>query len=949
MSERPKEIAFWAGKNAASRKRALSAKSIGTILICIVLGVAISLSILAWSALEFHGRQLSLDTTGSVLPWVVLFGALSLGLLTFGLIRLLAASGQRAAAWAERITDILRSSESDLAEAQRAAQEVIEAFPNPIFFKAVNGRHIGADEAWQKLFGVSRANFVSNLVRELYARQTEGADAPHTMSQIIRQNPRKQVFKTTITTGAGERVESRHQKAAFLQADSSDAGLIGTVINIVERKESEFFDMLGFTKEELINKTIKDVTHPVDYSQVAQLGERVAQGAMISLATEKVCVREDGKIGWDKRIVSVVSDRTGKPDYLLCAVEDVTDRKLGEQRQAMEHAISLVLADSETVSETIAKMIQGICQAMEWQFGMYWNLDQEAKELGIFESWGLDTPELREFMADRAQQAAQLAPAGAQDFVQRAYLSGKPAWIANVAREPGFTPQMAAQAGLQGAIAFPILLGNKALGVMEFYHRDAPEPNGALLTTLRSIGSQIGQYLVRMDAEGALRVAAAPDALTKLPNREIFHQRLDHAFIQAQRRGGRIAVLFIDIDHFKIVNDTLGHEAGDTLLREVASRLTENLRASDTVARLGGDEFVVLIEDVSDPMYIGSLAKKLIGALGASYLISGHECQVTASIGSSTYPDDCEDTMTLLKNADIAMYRAKELGRNGFQFYNEQMNASSVERSTLESGLRQALERNELLLHYQPKIDIRSGQVTGLEALVRWKHPDMGLVPPAHFMQIANETGLIVPIGEWVLQTAFVTRKGWERQGLRNTIVAVNLSRRQFMHGSLLKNIEQVLKETGCSANAIALEITESMVMHNPERAIQLISSLKSIGLQVVIDDFGTGYSSLAYLQRFPVDALKIDRSFMDISGDAGNKSIAQAIIAMAHSLKLNVIAEGVETKEQVDFLREHGCDEIQGYYVSKPLAAADAVAFIQEKTGNISSIQAPSHSGISQ
>ncbi len=295
--------------------------------------------------------------------------------------------------------------------------------------------------------------------------------------------------------------------------------------------------------------------------------------------------------------------------------------------------------------------------------------------------------------------------------------------------------------------------------------------------------------------------------------------------------------------------------------------------------------------------------------------------------------------MTLLRNADIAMYRAKEQGRNGFQFYSEQMNTHSVERLTLESGLRQALERNELVLHYQPKIEIRSGHVTGLEALVRRQHPEMGLVPPAHFMQIANETGLIVPIGEWVLQTACATRKGWERQGLPNMTVAVNLSQRQFMHGNLLKDIEQVLNETGCSANCIALEITESMVMHNPERAIKLIRSLKKIGLHVVIDDFGTGYSSLAYLQRFPVDALKIDRSFMDISGDTGNVSIAQAIIAMAHSLKLNVIAEGVETRQQFDFLRDHGCNEIQGYYVSKPLAAADAIAFIQENTGNISSI----------
>jgi diguanylate cyclase (GGDEF)-like protein len=520
-------------------------------------------------------------------------------------------------------------------------------------------------------------------------------------------------------------------------------------------------------------------------------------------------------------------------------------------------------------------------------------------------------------------------------------VSGKPIWIANIAYDPGYAgKKLIANAGMQGAFGFPVLLGKKVLGVMEFYHRDSPEPNAALITTIHSIGSQIGQYVARKEAESDLKFVAARDVMTQLPNREMFNQLLDSALIKAQRRDTRLAVLFIDLDHFKSINDTLGHEAGDTLLREVARRLTDNLRSSDTVARFGGDEFVALIEDVSDPIFIGNLASKLIGALSASYMISGHECHVTASIGSSTYPDDSEDAMTLLKNADIAMYRAKEQGRNKFQYYSEKMNADSVERLSLESGLRRALELNEFVLHYQPQIEILTGRVTGLEALVRWQHPELGLVPPAHFMQIANETGLIVPIGEWVLRTACATRKSWEQQGLPDTTtVAVNLSRRQFMHGNLLKDIEKVLNETGCNANCLVLEITESMLMHNPQRAIRLISSLKEIGLHITIDDFGTGYSSLAYLQRFPVDALKIDRSFMDIFGNTGNVSITKAIISMARSLKLNVIAEGVETSQQFDFLRDNSCKEMQGYYVSKPLAAVDAIALIQKKTRDVSYI----------
>ncbi len=463
-----------------------------------------------------------------------------------------------------------------------------------------------------------------------------------------------------------------------------------------------------------------------------------------------------------------------------------------------------------------------------------------------------------------------------------------------------------------------------------------PRPTKRCLTTVHSIGNQVGQFVARLEVEDTARITAAYDPLTRLPNRQIFRQRLEHAFVQAERRGTRLAVMFIDLDHFKIVNDTLGHDAGDQLLLEVSSRLRDNLRASDTVARLGGDEFVVLVEDVSDPMYVGNLARKLIDALSESYLISGNECRVTASIGSSTYPDDGEDVSTLLKNADIAMYRAKEQGRNGFQFFSEQMNTDAVERMTVETDLRRAIERDELVLHYQPKIDVRSGRVTGLEALVRWQHPEMGLVPPAHFMRVANEAGLIVPIGEWVLKTACAVACDLALQGISGIPVAVNLSPRQFMHGDLLKDIERALLATGCSAGGIALEITESMVMHDPERATALIRSLKTLGVQIVIDDFGTGYSSLNYLQHFPVDALKIDRSFMKTT-DAGTMSIARTIIAMAHNLNFRTIAEGVETRQQFDFLREQGCDEIQGYYVSKPLAITDAIAFIDGKIGNCS------------
>jgi EAL domain-containing protein (putative c-di-GMP-specific phosphodiesterase class I) len=330
----------------------------------------------------------------------------------------------------------------------------------------------------------------------------------------------------------------------------------------------------------------------------------------------------------------------------------------------------------------------------------------------------------------------------------------------------------------------------------------------------------------------------------------------------------------------------------------------------------------------------------MLVALGKPFPVQGQEFHITASIGISSYPDDGTDMQTLMKNADIAMYRAKEQGKNNFQFYSAQINGHSIERLTLESSLRRALERSEFLLHYQPKLDLGTGRVTGVEALVRWQQPERGLIPPAEFIQLAEETGLIVPIGEWVLKTACAQNKTWQHQGLPPVRVAVNLSARQFAHADLLQDVSQVLKETGLDPAFLEFEITESMVMHNPEHAIVLLNELKAIGIHLAIDDFGTGYSSLGYLKRFPLDSLKIDRAFIrDLPGDSDDVAITRAIIAMAHSLRLSVVAEGVETAEQQDFLLEHDCDEIQGYYFSKPQPAAEIASLLQ---GNAASASRP-------
>jgi diguanylate cyclase (GGDEF)-like protein len=437
------------------------------------------------------------------------------------------------------------------------------------------------------------------------------------------------------------------------------------------------------------------------------------------------------------------------------------------------------------------------------------------------------------------------------------------------------------------------------------------------------------EITVRRQTEEKLRIVATHDPLTALPNRTLLHERLSHALAKAQRHGRRLAVLLVDLDRFKHVNETLGHEAGDTLLKVAARRFYDCLRETDTMARQGGDEFVVLMDELSDREPITRVSQRILDAMVEPFVIEGQEIHITASIGISVYPDD---DRTLLRNADVALYRAKEKGRNNYQFYSAQIDSYSRERLALEAGLRRALERDELSLHYQPKVDVAAGHICGMEALLRWQHPQMGQVAPDRFIPIAEESGLIRPIGAWVLKTACMQNRAWQRQGVPRFPVAVNLSPRQFAEESLLDDIKSALAESGLEGSDLELEITEGMVMNDPEQAISMLRRLKQLGIRVAIDDFGTGYSSLAYLKRFPIDSVKVDRSFVqDIPEDVNSMAIAQAIIAMAHSLRLRVVAEGVESEAQLAFLRGEGCDEIQGQYFSEARAASEISAIMRK------------------
>jgi len=422
------------------------------------------------------------------------------------------------------------------------------------------------------------------------------------------------------------------------------------------------------------------------------------------------------------------------------------------------------------------------------------------------------------------------------------------------------------------------------------------------------------------------------DPLTGLPNRLLFSDRLNHRLSESRKEGKMLAVMFLDVDRFKLINDTLGHNIGDMLLTGIAGRLHSCLRDVDTIARMGGDEFTIIVSNIASQDSVVVVADRIVEAMKEPFQVDGRELFASVSVGISVYPSDGDDAETLVKNADAAMYRAKERGRSNCQLFTEAFNTADLERMTLENGLRKAVERDELLLHYQPLVDMRTGRTMGTEALVRWQHPDYGLVSPGRFIPLAEETGLIVPISRWVLRTACAQNKAWQEKGRLPAAVSVNLSARLLHEDGLVDMVSEILAETGLDHRYLELELTESALMENADTAIRVLGELKNLGVRVSLDDFGTGYSSLSYLKKFPIDSVKIDQSFVkDITTNPDDAAIASAVVAMSHSLKLKVIAEGVETLEQLEFLKSLDCDEVQGYFISRPVPAAELEQLLEE------------------
>lgn len=681
----------------------------------------------------------------------------------------------------------------------------------------------------------------------------------------------------------------------------------------------------GVQDPNIAGKTVYDFFKPKLAAPLAQQDSEIAEsGIPLRIPEHKLQIeRRDGKAGavrWGTTLKVPLLTKEGEIIGTVGISRDITEEKEETTRRNMSHAVTQLLSESLSLAEAVPRIIRTICEAMGWDYGARWALDEKKQQLYRLEYWSKTDAELEPVDREFWLKADNTGTGG---LIRRAWIDKTATWIDNLNDDKTFRRSASARKfGWNSGCAFPIQIGGEVVGLMEFFGTAMHKPDESQLQTALSIGSQIGQFIQRKQAEDKLNFLARFDAVTDLPNRYLFTDRLGQMLAQAQRNEWSIGVLFVDLDRFKAVNDTYGHAAGDDLLRQSAARMQTCVRSSDTVGRLSGDEFAIMLSNLAKTEDAGMVAQKIVESLSAPFDLNGQQAYISASIGIALYPSDGDQPDTLLKNADTAMYRAKSLGRNGYQFYLPQMNERLHQRQQLEVQLRGALDRNEFLLHYQPKVSLVTGAVTGFEALLRWQHSGT-LVPPSEFIGVLEDAGLIVPVGDWILNEVCAQLKRWEQQGVDLRPVAVNLSARQFQVKNLAEVVGRALRKHNVNPELLRLELTESLLMSDAEESVQTLYHLKILGVQLSVDDFGTGYSSLAYLKRFPLDELKIDREFIrDAVSDPDDAAITVTIINLAHSLKLKVVAEGVETEGQLNFLRFHGCDEIQGFYFARPMTA---------------------------
>jgi diguanylate cyclase (GGDEF)-like protein/PAS domain S-box-containing protein len=698
--------------------------------------------------------------------------------------------------------------------------------------------------------------------------------------------------------------------------------------------------MFGYSAEDVVGKPLT-MLMPERYRDVHErgMGRFLLTGeprVIGSGAVEVHALRADGT---EFPVELSLSHWVGAEGRFFTGIlRDITERKRAEEALAREAGFVRLLqqvsvASNETSSgrEALETGLRMIAEHTGWPVGHIYVVDDDGETLRSSNIWVRPDDERLLPFLDATTATPFRAGTG---LPGRVLASKQPSWISDVTTDDNFPRRAAARdSGLAAAFAFPVLVGSEVTAVLEFFTSEPLQPDGALCEVMGQIGTQLGRVVERELAQDRLTHHALHDPLTGLPNRTLLLDRLEVAL--AQRNRGGIAVVFVDLDHFKLVNDSLGHSAGDTLLAAAATRLRAVVRPGDTVARFGGDEFVVLAESTIGERDAEGLAERLAGALAEPFELGGAEVFVTASIGIAVSDGIEGDAHALLRDADAAMYRAKEAGRARYEVFDSLMRAGAVRRLEIVNDLHRALERNQFVLHFQPQIDLRTNSLIGVEALLRWVHPDRGLVPPLEFIPVAEETGLINELGRWVLRAACQQGRSWLDRfpGRPPLVMSVNLSGRQLHQPRFVEEVAAALADSGFPAEQLVLEITESVLMNDTAATIDTLASLKELGVRLAIDDFGTGYSSLTYLQRFPIDILKIDKSFVDGLGGANleESAVTRTIVSLAKTLRLETVAEGVERSEHVRELQSLNCDIGQGYFFARPLDAGALTSLMSQ------------------
>lgn len=878
------------------------------------------------------------------------------------------------------ITDIteLKQAEKALREKEEFLQLVLDNIPQSIFWKDTHSTYLGCNKRWAQMIGLSHPQaIVGKTDDDLPGCPNDVYTYQHQDWQVVSTGVPQQRIVETKQCVNGRQVSLDVSKLPIHDTDGNVIGLLGAIEDITERLRAEealrhaeakyrsIFEnavegifqtttdgryltanpmlatIYGYDSPDDLLRSLTDIRHQL-YVDPARRDEfmRLIQQAGAVWGFESQVYKRDGSIIWISESARTIRDTKGRVIGYEGTVEDITQRKQAEAELRKRESLLQGVAEATNHLLTNPNYKSAIAQVLATL-----GAAAEVDRVYIYENH--PHPETGEIaMSLRFEWTQQqVLPTIDQPYWQNQPYSalGMERWydvlsngysISGPIRDfPALEQAILRRDQIRSILAVPIHIDEQFWGYIGFddctRERQWSKSEESILVAM---AASIGAALKRQQAEEIVRYQAFHDLLTGLPNRVLFDSWLLSSLVEARHSNQMLAVLFLDLDRFKTINDTLGHAIGDQLLQGVATRLSCCLREGDTVARWGGDEFTLLLPAINSAADALKVAQRILEALRPAFYLEGHELHITSSIGIALYPQDGDDGPTLLRNADAALYQAKEYGRNNLQLYTASLTSQASDLLTLQNQLHHALEREEFVVYYQPQVNIYTGSITCMEALVRWQHPELGLVPPEVFIPLAEENGLILSIGEWILRTACAQNKLWQRMGLPALRVSVNLSAQQFQQPSLARAIAQTLQETKLEPQFLALEITETTMMQDVGFARRVLVDLHDQGIAISIDDFGTGYSSLGYLKKFPLQMLKIDQSFIqDLATDSQDAAIVAAVLALGKGLNLEVIAEGVETEAQLDKLRSLQCQEMQGYFFSSPLSAVAATEFLYQ------------------